>query len=71
MKIQRRDHGEISETLLTVHGRPPKMGGKLTDDIAQCFSLVVHEVRFRIAAPQKAWPLPIKKRKKTLRLVEN
>ena len=63
-----RYHGGTSEKsrkhYLQFTGRRPKMGGKLTDDIAQCFSLVVHEVRFCIVAPPKAWPLPIKKRKK-------
>ena len=70
-----RYHGWSTEKsrkhYLQFTGRPPKIGGKLTDDIAQCFSPVVHGVRFRIVAPPKAWPLPIKKRKKTLRLVEN
>ena len=70
-----RYHGGSTEKsrkhYLQFTGRPRKMGGKLTDDIAQCFSLVVHEVRFRIVAQPKAWPLPIKGRKKTLRLVEN
>ena len=64
----RRYHGGTTEKsrkhYLQFTGRPPKMGGKLTDDIAQCFSLVVHEVRFCIVAPPKAWPLLIKKRKK-------
>ena len=65
-----RYHGGSTEKsrkhYLQFTGRPRKMGGKLTDDIAQCFSLVVHEVRFRIVAQPKAWPLPIKGRKKRL-----
>ena len=54
----------LGNTTYSSRGDRRRWAETVTDDIAQCFSLVVHEVRFRIVAPPKAWPLPIKKRKK-------